>query len=163
MSHTTRIFAAAFTLSCLVGCVTLPEHRTLAQGSVGRTGTGDSHRTKFTKAEFRELLVRLRPLFEESGFQCYDDGASGGFSIIEGPVHWASYGVAGDAGTWLHCSIKATRNGLRLEIDEYEDKRGTGIFTTTKSETDAIAHVIQRIRDFLQSSYPDVTFEVKHT
>jgi hypothetical protein len=163
MSHATRIFAAALILSCLMGCITLPEHRTLAHGSVGRTGTGDGQRTRFTKAEFRELLVRLRPLFEESGFQCYDDGARGGFSIIEGPIHWASYGVAGDGGTWLHCSIKATRKGLRLEIDEYEDKRGTGRFTTTKTETDAIAHVIQRIRDFLQSSYPDVTFEVKIT
>ena len=83
--------------------------------------------------------------------------------VIEGPIHWASYGVAGDSGTWLHCSIKATRKGLRLEIDEYEDKRGTGIFTTTKTETDAIALIIQHIRDFLQSRYPDVTFEVKNT
>ena len=163
MNHAARIFATALTLACLMGCVTLPEHRTLAHGSVSRTGTGDDQRSRFTKAELRELLVRLRPLFEESGFKCYDDGARGGFSIVEGPVHWASYGVAGDDGTWLHCSIKATRKGVRLEIDEYEDERGSDIFTTTQTETDAIAHVIQRIRDFLLSSYPDVTFQVKST
>lgn len=162
MSHVIRILVASLTLSCFAGCVTLPAHRTLARMSVGKTATGDGQHARFTKAEFRELLVHLRPLFEESGFRCYDDGARGGFSIIEGPIHWASYGIAGDSGTWLHCSIKATRKGLRLEVEEYEDKRGTGIFTTTKTETDAIAHVIQSVRDFLRSSYPDVTFEVKN-
>lgn len=164
MSHATRIFAVALTLFCLIGCSTLPKSRTLAKASVSRTGTGEGQRTRFTRAEFRKLLVRLKPLFQESGFQCYDDGASGGFSIIEGPIHYASYGLPGNGGTWLHCSIKATRKGLRVEIAEeenVEDRRGTGIFTTTKTETDAIARVIQRIRDFLRSDYPDVAFEVK--
>ena len=92
-----------------------------------------------------------------------DDGDSGGFSIIEGPIHWAYYDVIGEGGTSLRCSIKATRKGLRLEIDDYEDERGTGKFTTTKTETDAMARVIQRIRDFIRTSYPDVTFEVKNT
>jgi hypothetical protein len=161
MRKVARISVVALIWICVMGCVTLPEHRSLARGSVAKSGTGEAQHPRFTKAEFRDLLVRLRPLFEESGFQCFDDGARGGFSIIEGPIHWASYGLIGDGGTWLHCSIKATRKGLRLEIDEYEDKRGTGGFTTTKAETDAISRVILRIRDFLRSTYPDATFEVK--
>jgi len=148
-------------ISALQGCLTLPEHRTLAAGSVAKTGTADDQHPRFTKQEFRELLIQLKPLFDECGFRCYDDGTSGGFSIIEGPIHYASYGIPGSDGTWLSCSIKATRKRLRITINEYEDRRRSGSFTTTKTETDAIAAVIQRIRDKLSSSYPNLTFKVK--
>jgi hypothetical protein len=150
-------------LACLLfaGCVTLPASRTLADASIYKTNESHSTRTRFSKAEFREILAALRPLFEQSGFRCSDDGSEGGFSIVEGPVHYASYQLLRTRETSLHCLIKATWKGLRLEIDEYEGKHRTKIFTTTATGTAAIVELIQRIESLLRSRYPHVQLEVK--
>jgi hypothetical protein len=117
---------------------------------------------RFSKREFLDLLAQLKPVFEESGFRCYDDGSHGGFSIIEGSIHWASYGLCGNAkdGTWLQCSIKATRREIRLVMDDYENARGSGKFTATKEESAAISLVIQSINKLLQTRHPNTSFEV---
>jgi hypothetical protein len=141
---------------CFVGCETVPAHQTVTRGFIGKTSMDDAKRIPFNNAEFQKLLVQLKPIFEQNGFRCYEDGARGGFSIIEGSVRWASYGD----GSGLKCFIKATRKGLRLEINNYVNARGPNDFTPTQAQSETIAHVIQHIGDFLRSNYPDVKLDV---
>jgi hypothetical protein len=161
-----RNIASVFLVSVLLtGCVITPKSTTVLTGYIWKTPTTKSNRPKFSRQEFAEVMVRLKPLFEQTGFQCYGDGSRGGFSIVEGPINHAGYGFRRQQdGSWLGCEIKGTRNGLRLRFSDYEDvvgHEGSGKFTRTQAEQEAVDTVIGRIRSFLRAEYPALVFEVE--
>jgi len=153
------VFACA-ALLCLPSCTTLVDLRQIAAGSIHKASARKSERTRFSKTEFLELLKQLKPLFEQSGFQCFDDGRRGGFSLFEGIVHTASYGVRYDKGTWLNVSVDASRSRLRIVIKEFGDNQGKAPFTTTQAETDAISQLEMHIHHWIRLHHPHLTFEL---
>jgi hypothetical protein len=107
-------------------------------------------------------MLELRPVIEGAGFKCLSDGERGGFSILEGPVHFGFYQLW-ERGTQenVGVSIRANLQKTEITISESEDGYKTGLFTTTRKEILGTRNVVSAIQRFAAAHVPKLSADVK--